>query len=555
MAHVLVATLGESPVVVSAMINVLRDQENIALDKVQILYPDEPNERWIGIGYELLEEHLQERLAVEPLPLPFDDARTEEHSLMFMRLLSDYLQAYESAGDTVYLSIAGGRKHTSALMAILPQFFPCVRGLYHLHDLGANNARLQRTIEQLDRLQATNRQRYLDPPAERFRLVELPCQHLTNAPSLLQWLKRKETVDTPPPIPISPAAESFYGDLFYPTGASPQSHLEVWLTRTAYEQYCELQRQGASSLAVFDTYLKEMAKPEWYRIPKRIHDQATDANPTHLQESSQTPLHHFTCKKAHTAERVFCYTQPHAITASHRAVQRVVITRFSVHTNARDYDMSLQDWVQNADVETLYRPSDLPARSVLLIGPLGDTPMIVTQAYTLLNSPAHHTPPLQTTAIHIVYPQYHVPADNGATLLRSVCDRRGIPLHSHPLPIEDLDGSESISAFIAGLKQAIAAARQQSPGDEIALLLSGGRKGMSALALYVAQTEGITRVYHTTIPEPHREQEIEQRTSYDALRSLSTSQQAELLFLDAFSLDDFTLITLPVISFVVQQAS
>src|SRR5262249_30249951 len=148
----------------------------------------------------------------EPIPLPFDDARTEAHSLDFLRLLNGYLQVHEALGNSVYLSLAGGRKHISALMAVLPQFYPCVQGLYHLHDTEANNPRRQVTIPQLERMAKEEQQQRLLPPAERFRLVTLPCQPLTQALALQQWLKQKETDDSPPPIPITPAAESFYGE-------------------------------------------------------------------------------------------------------------------------------------------------------------------------------------------------------------------------------------------------------------------------------------------------------------------------------------------------------
>jgi hypothetical protein len=549
MERVLIATLGEFPVVVSATLDVLRDHTGMAMDRVQVLYPSEPNDRWIEIGYELLAECLQDQLVVEPVPLPFDDARTEEHSLAFLRLLNGYLQAHETAGNTVYLCLAGGRKHISALLAVLPQFYPCVQGLYHLHDTEADNPRRQLTIDQLGRLSMHERCRRLHPPMARFRLVSLPCQPLTQARSLQQWLSQKEEHNTPPPIPITSEAASFYSELFHSPALQGSQSLTLWLTHTAYEQYCALFRQGSSRIPSIDAYLRHMTKADWLCMPEHVHDHETDANPAHVQEGSQTPLNHFTCKRRRTAERVFYYTQPHAITAPHAAVEQVVVTRFPVHVTKSEYDIALTEWVKKADVVPRYRAADLPARRVTLIAPLGDTPMVVTQAYTLLRSPQHLSPPVDVAALHVVYPGHYPPADNGVRLLQSVCANRGIVLQPHALPIEDIDSDEAMATFIAGLKQAIVTARQQDVGTHLALLLSGGRKSMSALTFYVAQTEGIMRLYHTTILDPIREREIEEWTRYDALRSLSTAQQAELLFLERWHLTDFTLIPVPVIPF------
>ncbi len=546
MPSILIATLGESPIVISGMVNVLRDKEGISLDTVQIIYPDEPNERWIGVGYELLYRYFTDQgLQVEPIALSFADAHTEEHSLEFLQVLNGLLETHERLGNDVYLSLAGGRKHISALMAMLTQFYPCVKALYHLHDKQEHNPRKQYTIEFLEK----NPDR-LNQPADRFNLIHLPCEQVTNGVALRRWLTQREQGDDSAPISISPEAESFYGMLFQTDRPKDATALEVWLTQTAYDQYCKLFESSNSRLQVIDTYLKDMMKTNWHLMPKRIHDCETDPNPKHLQEESGTSLNHFTCKKAHTAERVFYYTQPNAITAHPKAaVKRVVITRFPVHTTDKKYDIDLRDWIQHPDIMAVKRTTELPSRPVILIAPLGESSMVVTQAYTLLQSPQHIARPVKIQSIHIVYPDQFEPARNGAAMLGAVCDKRTIKLYAYPLPIADLDSDETIQTFIAGLTQAITEARQQHPDAECALLISGGRKGMSAVAFYVAQTTGITHVYHTTINDPELDKKIKDITAYDTIKSKPTIEQAELLFLDQFDPLDFALITVPIIPF------
>src|SRR5437867_2348185 len=126
METVLIATLGEAPIVVPGMINVLRAR-GVTLDRAQILYPDELNERWIPLGYEWLAEALADRLTVEPAPLPFADAGTEQDCITFLQILRRLLESHQDAGNQVYLSLAGGRKHLAALLAVLAQFYSCVQ--------------------------------------------------------------------------------------------------------------------------------------------------------------------------------------------------------------------------------------------------------------------------------------------------------------------------------------------------------------------------------------------------------------------------------------------
>ena len=548
MEKVLIATLGDSPQVVSGMVNVLNERENQGLDRVQILYPDEPNERWISVGYDWLEELLSPQLLVEPVPLPFADAHTEQDSLRFLHIVNGLLQGHDAKGNSVYLSLAGGRKHLSTLMAILPQFYPCVKGLYHLHDKKKDNPQKQRSIEELGQMGKDERDHCLNLPADRFHLVELPCTHLANARELQKWLSRQEKGGSTPPAEITPEAESYYAKLFQPPAPSEQTTLSIQLTETAYQQYCELSNQGGSRPQVIDSYLRDMSKADWLRGPERLHHELTDPDPAHCQEGTGKPLQHMTCKKARTAERVYYYTQPHPIKAQKESVERVVITRFPVHINEKAYDVSLEDWIKNPDIMPRYHVSDLPARPVTLIAPLGETPMVITQACTLLQSPQHIIPPLKVVSIHVIYPGCHVPSQNSWKMLKAVCAKRDILLHSHPVPIADLDSHTAVDSFVAGLRQAIADARRNNSNAKVELLLSGGRKGMSAIAFHVAQTQGIMRAYHTTVIDPLREKEIEQKTSYEALKSCSAKKQAEVLFLDQYGTADFTLIPVPVLS-------
>lgn len=51
--HVLIASLGESPVVVTAMYDLLTEQEKLHIDKVVVLHPEDEGTR-IPLGFDLI---------------------------------------------------------------------------------------------------------------------------------------------------------------------------------------------------------------------------------------------------------------------------------------------------------------------------------------------------------------------------------------------------------------------------------------------------------------------------------------------------------------------
>ena len=548
MPNVLMATLGEHPRVISVMVDILERQYNIKLNTVQIIYPSEPNTRWIEIGFEILKEHLETRQChVEGIPLDFDDARTEEDCFTFLRTINGYLETHTRELKNVYLSLAGGRKHTSALLALMPQFHACVKGLYHLHDADTGTKKL--TSEELAEYCPEWQHTYLQAQSleKNFQLIKLPSAYLVEAQRLRRWLKQAErTADQPSPLPVSllPDSDLFWRRLFQVHSNEGSTKLiSVRLSQTAFDQYCAArQHKNGLNVGILEGYLKNMNRLDWYH-DRHIHHSEKDAD----------GRKHYTLKKSGVSERAFCYFLPKNSSPSQGNIQEAVATAFTKHRNETAYEKDLKDWVREADIKPVKRPSDLPGRKTVLVATLGETPMVVTQAYALMIDPTCHVPPLDVVEIHLVYPQGHAPTRNGANMLKTVCSYRDIKLTPHPLRMKDLDSYEAITCFTQGLSQAIDQANRSDA--DIALLLSGGRKGMSALGFYVAQTKQeprIQRVYYTTVLNPHTEQKIETRTK--DLGSKPLQQQAQLLFLEDKELfprgkktTDLALISVPIV--------
>ncbi len=266
MSNVLIATLGESPIVVTAAVKALRERESSAIhiDIVEVLYPGIDSERLIGLGYDMIEDHLHDRCEVRPLRLNFADTNTKAASIEFLQTLSGLLETHERNHDAVYLLVAGGRKNMSVLLAVITQFYPCVKGLYHLLDKHENDP-AQRNFHSVEALMENEAQRsqWLSPAAEDLILVELPYQPLAEATTLRKWLSKQEHGEDIP-IEVSAEAESFFGHIFQQ--AKPvTTPLAVYLTETAYIQYCDWINNGNSRRERIDTYLKLMADIHWLK--------------------------------------------------------------------------------------------------------------------------------------------------------------------------------------------------------------------------------------------------------------------------------------------------
>jgi len=147
MEHILIASLGESPVVITAMYDLLTKQEQLPISRVIVLHSQED---LILDTIDLIQDALKDSCKVIAEPLPFEDANSEAEAFDFLHILYMLLNNAQKSGETVSLSLAGGRKNMSALMAILVPLFPCVKGLYHVIDKDENSRKQHfKSIEEL----------------------------------------------------------------------------------------------------------------------------------------------------------------------------------------------------------------------------------------------------------------------------------------------------------------------------------------------------------------------------------------------------------------------
>jgi len=127
----LIATLGTAPAVITEAIDLLTEQ-NLRPDGVRLLTTQDSD---VQESLNLLLGHLpaHESISwVEPMPIAaYGDVDTPDAAVEFMQVACRLLKTYRDAGYRLFVSIAGGRKAMSALLALAVQFYGAER-LFHV---------------------------------------------------------------------------------------------------------------------------------------------------------------------------------------------------------------------------------------------------------------------------------------------------------------------------------------------------------------------------------------------------------------------------------------
>ncbi|NSW77023.1 MAG: CRISPR-associated protein Csx14 [Candidatus Atribacteria bacterium] len=174
MKKVLMATLGESPAVVTEAIDRLA-HEGVPIDSVVILTTSDAHAR---MSLELLQEHIPayynhrvNLFDVRRLDGLYD-VDSDTAVLKFMEEACSALRDCRKKGWEVYASIAGGRKAMSALFALAVQFYGA-RRLFHVLTQDPELEEEGR-IWKLQNRTPEEQKRLLHPPVETIQLVQLP---------------------------------------------------------------------------------------------------------------------------------------------------------------------------------------------------------------------------------------------------------------------------------------------------------------------------------------------------------------------------------------------
>lgn len=520
--NVLIASLGDHPAVISGMINKLRAELQIEIHEAVILHTKGSGKN-ISLGFHLLREVLPPKGITVPDngELPFADPITEDNSIFFLQTLDAILAGYETADDQVYLSLAGGRKNMSALMAVITQFYPAVKGLFHLID---KIGRGFPSVEELIYMTPEQQLMTMEPPVEHILLVEIPYACFSNAYELRRYFQAIER-DEFYAVEVSGLAEDFYGKIWRSTS---ENLLQVHFSQTAFEEYEQF--RGTNHQKFFDSYFRDMKKSEWLK--------------THIH-----PLENFQtdccCLKkggrgsGSIQERPFVYKDGN----------RVVVCRLTLHGSTYE-ELIERGSLWQKDYPAVKALTELYGGEIILLVPLGESPMVASQTYTLLQTRNREWQAHKVAAVFVIYPGDNGLIENGAALLGKTFKNCGIKFEHKPIKdLEDVANYEDCQIYLKAILDTIQELQTSYPDKQIALSLSGGRKGMSALTLFAAQRAGVEQVYHTLITDAALEQQVQKEGEYDYLRLKSRTEQEEILFLKKYDLNQFILFPIPVIPF------
>ncbi len=525
MENILIASLGDSPIVVTAMYDLLTRQEDIEINKVMVLHPY----GYISLAFDYIKEALNEKCEVISEPLPFEDANSKEDSFAFLRTLYRLLNDAQENGQTVYLSLAGGRKNMSALMALLVPLFPCVKGLYHVIDKDETSHRYHfKSIEEILDLSDDDRLSYFsfdDDQLKRLNLIEIPYgkqqQVSEGLRSLLFTITEEELDKLWDKDPQQAEMVETYRRITQKPTSAPM--LQIRLTERVKDEYERMRQQNQFRARRFTACFEQMNNP--YRLKDKIHGSGFNRG--------SLSFHFY--KRNDTAERPFYHTEPQGIHFFPKAkVETVIISGLAIERDNGSYEPTGDELLQEFDPAEATVPLEeiLPAgasaestsmEESALIVPLGNTPMLATQLYTLLTYQGS-----TIRKVVLLYPANSQEIKNGADLLEKVFEDVGKEVSCLRVVVPgyaDIDSKEACLAFERTLEDAIDAIRKQHPNYQIELALSGGRKGMAALAMFVAQRKGIRYLYHTLITDKQLRDKVEKETTIDELRPTKVSKQ------------------------------
>jgi hypothetical protein len=395
-------------------------------------------------------------------------------------------------------------------------------GLFHLLD---KTGRSFPSVEELIYMTPDQQLAAMEPPVEQVKLVKIPYACFSNAYELRRYFKvvDREKMYS---VEVSGLAEEFFRKIWHSDSENP---LQIYLSSTALDEYEQF--RGTIHQKVFDSYFRDMRKLEWIR--------------SHIHPLVNFQTDCYCLKKGGKGsgsiqERPFVYWDGN----------KVVVCRLTLHGSTYEELIDKRYLWQN-DYPPVKPLAELHKTETILLVPLGESPMVASQTYTLLQTQNREWDTHRISAVFVVYPGDNGLIENAASLLSKAFKNCGVKFEEIPIPgLEDVDTFENCNIYLKAILSAIQKLHTTYPDKQIALSLSGGRKGMSALTLFAAQRAGVEQVYHTLITNPALEQELMKIGDYDSLKSKSRTEQEELFFLKKYDLSNFTLFPIPVITFV-----
>jgi len=150
----LITPVGMTPSVVTEMIMHLDKMEGIYLTDVCLIHTINPNVKHIVNFIKGVINSKYPRIRVHNISLPFEDIKSDEDNLQFMKTLKETIE-YERSMDVkrIYLSVSGGRKDMSASSLVVASL-SWVDSVFHVihSDVEVYNIHIEKIRDEISRI-------------------------------------------------------------------------------------------------------------------------------------------------------------------------------------------------------------------------------------------------------------------------------------------------------------------------------------------------------------------------------------------------------------------
>ncbi len=420
----------------------------------------------------------------------------------------------------------------AALMAWAVPFFSCVKHLYHVIDpdedqfLSINDLELNLTPSQ--------RESAMHPDLTPLILVDIPFKsgQQINQEYISRLLSATE--DEMERMQYQEAEKAnFMRDI-----AQVGKTLEAWVTERVMEQFRMIAQHDRDAARLVRDCLERMQ----YASELSNYQQDTLLyKPPKSAKSSSALVHLHFFKSFGTPIQPVFYTRPKDLqTVFDTEVEQVVICGLETDNDGIYRSLDEISATSAFSTQQAYHLEKLPyvplgdtTESVLIV-PLGKSPMVATQLYTLLTAKEGRN----IREVILVFPAQATEIANGADIIkRSLQEENNVPCRYVTIPgLKDIDSPAACRSYQATLEKVIDQVRETHSDYTIDLALSGGRKGMTAMTIFAAQNKHLPFVYHTLITDEQLNQDIDEETTVTALKKtgLSREERNDRLFLRAY---------------------
>ncbi len=537
----LIATLGKSPVVVTSIANLLLKKEGVKLDKVKVIYPS--REAMIDLSLELIERTLKDGLGIDckRIEVQEEDFNTTESINNFFWSFYSALKKSQNDGEEVYISIAGGRKGMSAMGLLIAQLFSNVKKVLHIVDTREGREDVFYTIEKLFEMPEEKQKRVMLPDPSMQKLIEFPFCSLTYdknefehiEKALMEFYKnggsklnKSETDLLKKARLVMDSKLTDYGEFLVNVLLHNGGHYSiknVYFSPEARKVTGKLLTNKSELLAVIDNISMFFKKAKLSNKTYALFKEKIDGRETEVRVSK-----FFKGKgerDPRNAVRIFFYEHDKDIFVldiyfhEGSPILGKVTGKNYDKENKNSFKMfkdkikrgeygKRDDFIDYRDLRELH------PETVLIVS-LGLSPGIIIEAFEKLKKIT-----TKIKKIYVVYPGENNKIYENLSKVKGVIEDNII----EDVPVEglkDIDSEKAIGMFEKKVEDLI----QKNPSLHKIILITGGRKTMSASMLRVASMHNIAneaniQAYHVLVNDAELERKINQAISKRDKRTL-----------------------------------